>query len=424
MEYQEIIQTIEEKKRFGSLPGVTVSKKLLAAVGNPQKTLAFVHIAGTNGKGSTAAFLHAILTKAGIKTGLFTSPHLTDFRERIQVGANWIPRQTAARLGQMLLETDAGVSPTMFDYCFVMALLHFKEQSCPLAILETGLGGRFDATNAVDAPLVSVITKIGYDHMEVLGHTLPKIAAEKAGILKPGTRAVFGCQKEEALAVLRQTCKDLQIPFREVRAEQIITTANGFSYPGEPEYRMRMPLGYQCENAMTAVFAAKELKRLGYPVTKEAIASGILEAVWAGRMEVVCESPFLMLDGAHNTDGVAALMNSLKELYPGETFHFIIGVLADKDYRAMIKPALLLAAHVTAVTPKSKRALSGEALAEYIRGCGVSAESCGDIKEAFLPFLKREKQAAKKCVAFGSLYFIGEAREIVKNDVCAPEVLG
>ena len=202
MDYQDIIHIIEGKRRFGNLPGVEASRKLLAAVGNPQKGLVFIHIAGTNGKGSTAAFLHEILKQSGIKTGLFTSPHLIEFEERIRINGEKIPKWETARLGQFLLDTDAGIQPTMFDYSLAMALLYFKEQGCQIAVLETGLGGRLDGTNAVGVPVVSIITKIGYDHTAVLGDTLVQIAAEKAGILKEGTKAVFEGQEEEVMAVL------------------------------------------------------------------------------------------------------------------------------------------------------------------------------------------------------------------------------
>ena len=267
MDYQELIHTIESKRRFGNLPGVTISRKLLAAAGNPQEGLAFIHIAGTNGKGSAAAFLHAVLTESGIHAGLFTSPHLTDFRERIRTGKGWIPKQDAARLGKFLLDLDIGVQPTMFDYCLAMALLYFKEQRCTLAVLETGLGGRLDATNAVGVPLVSIITKIGYDHMEVLGDTLSEIAGEKAGILKKGTRAVFSVQEPEAFETLKQRCDSLKIPFCTVDGTKIVPLESGFCYPDEQAYRMEMPGAYQRENALAAILAARELMELGYPVT-------------------------------------------------------------------------------------------------------------------------------------------------------------
>lgn len=405
MEYQEIIHTIENKRRFGSLPGVVVSRKLLAAVGDPQNDLAFIHIAGTNGKGSTAAFLREILKEAGIRAGMFTSPHLIDFTERIQVDGRQIPEEDAARLGEMLLNLDLDVHPTMFDYCLAMALLYFREQGCRLVILETGLGGRLDSTNVISAPLVSVITKIGYDHTEVLGDTLDKIAAEKAGILKPNTFMVSESQQQPAEKVLKDCCSKLGISYQFVEAEKIKAVDHGFSYEGKGSYRMRMLGMHQRENAMAAVFAAEALRIYGFEITDAQILQGIENATWNGRMELISKEPYLLIDGAHNGHGVHALAESLKELYPDEKFHFIMGVLADKDYKQMVKEILPLAESVTTVTPDSGRALQGETLAEYIRSYGVFAENTEQMQEAFL-------QIRDKTVAFGSLYFIGEIRKL------------
>lgn len=405
MEYQEIIHTIENKRRFGSLPGVVVSRKLLAAVGNPQNDLAFIHIAGTNGKGSTAAFLREILKEAGIRAGMFTSPHLIDFTERIQVDGRQIPEEDAARLGEMLLNLDLEVHPTMFDYCLAMALLYFREQGCRLVILETGLGGRLDSTNVISAPLVSVITKIGYDHTEVLGDTLDQIAAEKAGILKPNTFMVSESQQQPAKKVLKDCCSKLGISCQFVEAEKIKAVDHGFSYEGKGSYRMRMLGMHQRENAMAAVFAAEALRIYGFEITDAQISQGIENATWNGRMELISKEPYLLIDGAHNGHGVHALAESLKELYPDEKFHFIMGVLADKDYKQMVKEILPLAESVTTVTPDSGRALQGETLAEYIRSYGVFAENTEQMQEAFL-------QIRDKTVAFGSLYFIGEIRKL------------
>ena len=405
MEYQEIIHTIENKRRFGSLPGVVVSRKLLAAVGNPQNDLAFIHIAGTNGKGSTAAFLREILKEAGIRAGMFTSPHLIDFTERIQVDGRQIPGEDAARLGEMLLNLDLDVHPTMFDYCLAMALLYFREQGCRIVILETGLGGRLDSTNVISAPLVSVITKIGYDHTEVLGDTLNKIAAEKAGILKPNTFMVSESQQQPAEKVLKDCCSKLGISYQFVEAEKIKAVDHGFSYEGKGSYRMRMLGMHQRENAMAAVFAAEALRIYGFEITDAQISQGIENATWNGRMELISQEPYLLIDGAHNGHGVHALAESLKELYPDEKFHFIMGVLADKDYKQMVKEILPLAESVTTVTPDSGRALQGETLAEYIRSFGIFAENTEQMQEAFL-------QIRDKTVAFGSLYFIGEIRKL------------
>jgi len=413
MEYQKIIQKIQKKRRFQTLPGVEISKQILAALDRPDRHLAFIHIAGTNGKGSTAAFLCSVLREAGIKTGLFTSPHLIDFTERIQVDGTQIPKNKAAEIGERLLGLKLDVEPSMFDYCFVMALLYFKEQRCQIVILETGLGGRLDSTNAIETPLVSILTKVGYDHTEILGNSLEEIASEKAGILKKGTRAVLESQYPEVSDVFRQTCKRLDIPFCEIIPSQIVSQDGGFSYPNEKPYQTKLLGKFQKENALAAVLAARELIKLGYPVKEEALHRGIAHAVWSGRMEVVCQNPFLLIDGAHNENGVAALAESLKMLYPNETFHFIMGVLADKEYEKMAEIIVPLAEKVTTVTPESARALSGEKLEGYLKHAGVKAENKTNISEVFQPFLSQgdKKFMGTRTVAFGSLYFIGEIKE-------------
>lgn len=420
MEYREMVRAMESKRRFGSLPGVAVGRKLLAAVGNPQEGLAFIHIAGTNGKGSTAAFLHEILSQAGILTGLFTSPHLVDFTERVKVGGEPIPKEDAARIGQTLLELELGVSPAMFDYALAMALLYFKERGCGIAILETGLGGRLDATSAVGIPAVSVITRIGRDHMSVLGDTLEEIAREKAGILKNGTKAVIGIQEPAALCELLRRCEELRIPRMLADEEEIVSDGDGFFYGGR-RYRMRMQGEYQRENAVCAILAARELAKAGHLVTEEAICRGIGRAFWPGRMEIACQDPFLLLDGAHNEDGARAFAKSLSALYPGEKFHFVMGALADKDYRKIADEALFLAERVTTVTPEGERALQAAELAEYINARGVPAKSAADVREVLRPFLEKTPAGRQgiKTAAFGSLHFIGEIRGILQKEAGA-----
>ncbi len=413
MNDQDIISIIENKSRFGTLPGVILSQNLLAAVGNPQKELAFIHIAGTNGKGSTAAFLCSVLTEAGIKTGLYTSPHLINFTERIQINGRQISQKDAARIGQMLLQLDLETAPAMSDYCMAMAMLYFKEQDCRLVLLETGLGGRLDSTNAIDSPLVSIITKIGYDHTAVLGETLAEIAAEKAGILKKGTRAVFESQHPDVSRVLIKRCNELQIPFKIIDTDRIISTDSGFSYPGETPYQMRMLGEFQKENALAAILAARELISLSFPIAEAAMHRGIAKALWSGRMEIICENPFLIIDGAHNSDGTKALMESLSVLYPDEKFHFIMGVLADKDYKEMAAHMIPFARKVTAFTPESSRALQGETLAAYIRTFGIPAVYTHHLAEVFAPFFTEYRKTDLKIrtVAFGSLSFIGEIKK-------------
>ena len=389
--YQEVIDKIENSRRFGNLPGVEVTKRMLATLGNPQDGLAFIHVAGTNGKGSTCAFLTNILAKAGLKCGCFTSPHLIHFEERITVDQQMIPKEVVTRLGNELLSIDFGVTPTMFDYCLVMAVLYFKECGCNVAVMETGLGGRLDSTNALGNPMVAVITRIGYDHMAILGNTLTEIASEKAGILKENVPAIFAPQDDEALAVLRK------YPGTLVSSEDMEKVA--CMKPG-------LMGAYQLENGAAAMLAAQKfLSQIGFDEERAdaAIEAGIHTAIWKGRMEILSREPYLMVDGAHNSNGIHALKTSLMKLYPDEKFHFVMGVMADKDYEKMIEELLSLAIDFVTVTPESSRALQAESLAEKIRSQGISARSMASVADVLtLP------RVGEKTIALGSLYFIGE----------------
>lgn len=389
--YQEVIDKIENSRRFGNLPGVEVTKRMLATLGNPQDGLAFIHVAGTNGKGSTCAFLTNILAKAGLKCGCFTSPHLIHFEERITVDQQMIPKEVVTRLGNELLSIDFGVTPTMFDYCLVMAVLYFKECGCNVAVMETGLGGRLDSTNALGNPMVAVITRIGYDHMAILGNTLTEIASEKAGILKENVPAIFAPQDDEALAVLRKH------PGTLVSSEDMEKVA--FMKPG-------LMGEYQLENGAAAMLAAQKfLSQIGFDEERAdaAIEAGIHTAIWKGRMEILSREPYLMVDGAHNSNGIHALKTSLMKLYPDEKFHFVMGVMADKDYEKMIEELLSLAIDFVTVTPESSRALQAESLAEKIRSQGIPARSMASVADVLtLP------RVGEKTIALGSLYFIGE----------------
>lgn len=396
--YEEVIDKIENSRRFGNLPGVEVTGRMLAALGNPQEGLRYIHVAGTNGKGSTCAFLNNIFTQAGLKCGCFTSPHLIHFEERITVGRLMISKDAVTRIGNELLAMDFGVTPTMFDYCLVMAVLYFKDCGCDVAVMETGLGGRLDSTNALGNPMVAVITRIGYDHMAILGNTLTEIASEKAGILKENVPAVFAPQDEEALAVLQQHPGTL---VSESDMQQVATMRPGLTG------------AYQLENGAAAMLAARSFfAQTGFdPAKAEAeIEKGIHTAVWKGRMELLSEEPFLMVDGAHNSNGIHALAESLRQLYPNEKFHFVMGVMADKDYEKMIEELLPLAIDFVTVTPESSRALQAESLAEDIRNHGVPARSIERVADVLaLP------KMGEKTIALGSLYFIGELEALYEE---------
>lgn len=438
--YEEVVEIIQNKRRFGNLTGYEISKIVLEKLGNPQDGMPVIHIAGTNGKGSVSAFLCNILVEAGLKTGMFTSPHLVEFGERIRINGEMISKEDTARLGTKLLDMDFGVYPTMFDYCLAMALLYFKEQQCDVIILETGLGGKYDSTNAVGVPVVSVITKIGYDHMAILGNTLQEIAAEKAGIIKKGTHLICESQDEDIENIFRETARSVGvssiriIDWEELRVE-VMTKAGEqcFSAYGYEHLTMKMLGLHQYENAAAAILAAEAFlkskgdvdginerqedereisQRFEKDEITRAVRIGVAKTVWKGRMEILSKEPFFMIDGAHNAHGVAALYKSLISLYPGEKFHFIMGVMADKDYEDMIEVLLPLAIDFTTVTVGYSRSLEAKKLAECIEAKGVKAESKESLDEALSELTK---ERGEKTIAFGSLYFIGEIEE--KNGI-------
>ncbi|MBQ8519399.1 MAG: bifunctional folylpolyglutamate synthase/dihydrofolate synthase [Agathobacter sp.] len=438
--YDEVIHIIENTRRFGNLTGLEVSKQMLEQLGNPQSGIPFVHVAGTNGKGSTTAFLCKILEQAGQKVGMFTSPHLITFEERIRINGTYISKEDVTRLGNMLLEMQFDVSPTMFDYCLAMAVLYFKEQDCDIMVMETGIGGRYDSTNALGVPEAAIITKIGFDHMAVLGNTLEEIAGEKAGIIKAGSLVVSNMQQNSVREVLLENYRkanDLEenvefANFHEVSQEDL-------HYAGS--IPMRMSTGYQIENAATAILAARALFAkwqeeghwdISAEKQEEYIRAGVSETFWKGRMEIINEHPFFMIDGAHNSHGVRALASSLKELYPGEKFHFIMGVMADKDYEEMIDVLLPLAVDFVTVTPESNRALQSKDLAKCIEKKGVRARYVENMEEVIRPLLPQKnisvlsKQEGEKTIslmgswhktiAFGSLYFIGAIEAMLEKN--------
>lgn len=419
--YEEVLDQIEHQRRFGNRPGAEVSALMLEKLGRPQQNMSVIHIAGTNGKGSVSAFLCSILKEAGIRTGMFASPHLVDFRERICVDGQMISREEVTKLGNMLLEEDFGTVPTMFDYCLAMALLYYRDRQCQAAVIETGLGGRLDSTNAIGVPEVTVVTKIGYDHMAVLGDTLDKIAAEKAGIIKKGTKLVLESQEKDAMDVLLETAEKEAVTEIKIADMHDVTECryeNGrqyFSYQKYKNLEMAMLGVHQYENAAAAILAAEIfLKDRGISDEKAEyyIREGIKKTRWEGRMEILSREPFFMVDGAHNGNGVAALAESLRTLFPGEKFHFVMGVMADKNYEEMIEELLPLALDFKTVTVESERALAAQELSEKIRAKGICDAG---LLHSFDELMPGRLDVAHKTIAFGSLYFVGEIEKYFQD---------
>lgn len=405
MDYVSITESIMSRRRFTDVSGKEVTEELLSRLSHPERGMRLIHIAGTNGKGSTAAFIGSILKAASFKVGIFTSPHLVDFRERIRINDEMISREDLIRIGRRVIGTPMSNEPTMFDLCLAIALLYFKEQECDYVILETGMGGRLDSTNGlVEIPVVSVITRIGLDHTEYLGDTLLKIASEKAGILKNGTRCVIAQNDAEAVKVIKQRCDELGVS--NILSEEVsLPKGSILGLIGE----------YQKENAKNAV-AAAGLLRSDWDISdseyERILLKGLSDAIWPGRMQIVKEDPIVILDGAHNPQGIDALAKSLSSEWPGQRFIFVMGVLADKDYKDMVAPLVALSDHFYATSvSEAKRALSAEVLCEILARAGGKAEAIADPFLALERAIKDAKKSYGIVVACGSLYMIGELLE-------------
>jgi dihydrofolate synthase/folylpolyglutamate synthase len=390
---------------FGFKPGLETPRKLAEVAGSPQDRLRFIHVAGTNGKGSTCAFLESIYRAAGLRVGLFTSPHLVSFRERIQINRTLIPEADVARLAKELCSDIGGqpgtalLRPTFFEFVTVMALRWFAEQHCDSVIWETGLGGRLDATNIV-TPLASVITNIAFDHTQWLGDTLAKIAAEKAGIIKPGVPVIISVDAPEALEIIRQRAAELAAP---------LAIVNGAAPASSSYCKLGLRGGHQQVNAALAVATARALQPV-LPVSESAIQRGLETVWWPGRFQVerTAGGQTLVFDGAHNPAGAAALRAALAAEFPAHEPALVIGVLADKDWREVTRALAPLARRIYAVPVRSQRTLASETLAAACRELNPQAQvqACPSLAEAL-----QHCATAPFVVITGSLYLVGEALE-------------
>ena len=421
------LETIEETLQYlqfdnwaQSAPGLARSRELLGLLGDPQKKLKFVHIAGTNGKGSTAAMLAAVLQSAGYRTGLYTSPHLLRFHERMRVNGEEIDDKSLIALTNTVRDAAAQMRemPTGFEIMTAIAFLYFVQEQCDIVSLEVGLGGRMDSTNVIPAPEVCVVTNIGLEHTAILGDTLEKIAAEKCGIIKRGAHAVLFGQTEGVEAVAREKCAREGVALTitaEEKLERISSSLDGqvFKYRGRGPYHLRLLGEYQLLNALTVIDTCTALRSRGWEkLTDEAIDAGLSAARWPGRLELLRRSPDFIVDGAHNPQCVDALMDSLAALYGRKKLIFLTGVLRDKDWQQMLRRALPLAKAFVVITPPSARALDENELADWLRAQGIEAVPAADTADGVRRALAMAGKDDAVC-SWGSLYFTGEVRRVL-----------
>ncbi|MBW7641716.1 bifunctional folylpolyglutamate synthase/dihydrofolate synthase [Geobacillus sp. CCR] len=427
--YEEAVAWIHGRLRLGIKPGLKRMEWMMEKLGHPERRVRAVHIGGTNGKGSTVAYLRSILQAAGYSVGTFTSPYVEQFNERISINGQPIRDeeivelvQTIKPLADELEQTELG-GPTEFEVITAMMLYYFGKQNIQdIVLIEVGLGGRLDSTNII-YPLLSVITNVSYDHMNILGDTLDQIAAEKAGIIKSGIPLVTAVNEPEAWDVIAKTAAErkaktyrLGVDFT-VSDRQATVEGEQFSlvtpFAEYRDLRIQMPGAHQVENAAVAVMAA-ELLRLGYSflIDPEHIADGLATASWPGRFEQVSGNPLIILDGAHNEAGIRALVETVRAHYPGKRVHVLFAALADKPLERMIRQLDELADTITFTTFDFPRAAAAEQLADLSSHPqkAVTGDWIGWIGEK-----KNQMGSDELMLITGSLYFISEVRKRLKK---------
>lgn len=431
MNYIEAMDYIKNTAKFGSNYGLERTEKILELLGNPHKKLKCIHVAGTNGKGSTTAMLSAILKEAGYKVGMYTSPYLEEFEERIQINGINISKDDLSSLiteVSKVIETVVALGfdhPTEFEIITCTMFLYFYKKQVDYAVIEVGLGGRLDSTNVIN-PILSIITSISFDHMKILGNTLGKIASEKAGIIKEGVPLVLYPQEKESLDVIKKICNEKNCTLIEVPKNSITandkrnsinsTTQNVTVNTQANLYDVELSLlgKHQKLNCSVVLYAVEELIRQDINIKKDHIFSALKKVKWPGRLEILRKDPLVIIDGAHNIDGIINLAESIDDYFTYKDIILILGILADKQVDAMLKVIAPKAKKIIAVTPHSDRAELACDLAMNIANINPQVEYIEDYKAAFNKALTYCNKDSLLLVS-GSLYMIGDMRKIIKN---------
>lgn len=426
MNYKEARVYLDEVSKYGSVLGLESMRELLRRLGDPQNELKFIHISGTNGKGSVLAYLSTILSGAGYRTGRYISPTLFSYRERIQVDGEYIEKESlACHVAAIAAAAEdmqkAGLpSPTVFEIETALAFLYFKEKRCDIVTLEVGCGGLLDATNVITTTLMEVIASISMDHTDLLGDTLAKIAAQKAGIIKPDTMVVSAQQKSEAAQVIEDTCKEQHCTLQMVDESKISNVHYGaegqtFSYKTWENVAISLAGSYQIKNAALALEGVEALRKLGYALSDQQVREGLLHTAWRGRFTTLRRDPTVIIDGAHNPAAALELKESLERYFPGKTLYFVMGMFKDKDYAQVIDLTAPLARHIITVeTPGNPRAMPARELAEAVGKVNPSVEWADSVAhgvEKALAMAGKEDAV----IVFGSLSFLGEAADAVNE---------
>jgi dihydrofolate synthase/folylpolyglutamate synthase len=414
--YENCLKTMYGFRRFGIKLGLSTIKKILAGLGDPQDNFACIHVAGTNGKGSVASSLASILHRSGYKTGLYTSPHLVRFNERIQVNNRPITNEKVVASYSAVKNAHSGKrDPTFFEFTTAMAFFEFAAQKVDWAVIETGMGGRLDATNIIN-PTLSIITNISLEHREYLGNTLAQIAAEKAGIIKKRTPVITGIRQKKALAEIERIAAEEKAPLFRLGTDFKVRRNQGqtFSYYGIGNVwhnlQTALPGSYQVDNAALVLAACELIGKNNTAITLDHIQEGLTKNHWPGRLEIVSNNPLIILDGAHNLAAARNLAKFLATNFADKAITLVIGILDDKPYKEMLKSLLTPVTRVILTRAKTDRALEPGKLFEETKSFFPDATIISDVAQAIKNALETTPRQGAICIA-GSLYVVGEAKE-------------
>ncbi|MBQ9784107.1 MAG: bifunctional folylpolyglutamate synthase/dihydrofolate synthase [Clostridia bacterium] len=424
MNYEESLQYIHSVNWAFCKPGLDRISVLCEKLGNPQDSLKFIHVAGTNGKGSVCAMLERTLREAGYRTGLYTSPYIKQFNERMQVAGEMISDAELAELTTLVRPIADAMEdkPTEFELITAVAFEYFRRHACDVVILEVGLGGRLDSTNIIKNPLLSIITGIDFDHTALLGNTIQEIAAEKAGIIKEGCPCLYGGTENAAYRTVRAFADRKHAPFYNVDRSTYVqksATLEGtvFDYQDYKDLRLSLLGAYQPYNVTVVLTALQILSERGLSVSEDAVKHALASVRWSARFELLSKDPIVLYDGGHNPEGVQAAVRSIRDYFPETRVNVLSGVMADKDYDAMIEDLKTVARRVFTVTPSNPRALNAAEYAAQFENHKIPATAYETVESGVHAAVADARENGIPLVCLGSLYLYGEVADAVAREL-------
>lgn len=426
MSMEKVISYVNTNRGLGRKENLNRMYQLLEKLNNPQKNLSFIHITGTNGKGSTSSIFQSVLRDAGLNVGLFTSPHLEVVNERIRINNEYIPDRDFIRIVNQIeptileLEKELDEKFFAFELLTVVAFIYFQERKPDIVILEAGIGGRLDSTNVIESAEVSIITSIGLDHTTVLGDSKAEIMDEKVQILKENDQLVVGPVNKELKNIALNWAKKVNgkvsfIERKDIAIQKQTQDEQLFTYKDWSDLTLSLLGNHQIENACLVLESCRILRNKGYSISDENIYQGLKKVIWPGRFEKIFEKPLFYVDGAHNTASVTRLVETLEDIFPNKTFHFIVGMMRDKEYEDMINQVSHLAKEFIFISPDPLRGFDVKEVTETVQEGGIQASYRNNIEEV-LYTVQHEIPKEDIVIQFGSLYLVGEVKKYLEQE--------